>query len=154
MKLYLVQHGEAEPKEANPDRPLTEQGKLDVERIAVFLKGAGVDAGKVIHSGKLRAEQTAGILADACAPKAKIEARDGIAPNDEPGHLAEEIQGWGDDTIVVGHLPYMSRLASLLITGASEIAIAGFKPGSVVCLERPEGDGWSIGWMLRPELMQ
>ncbi len=37
MKVYLVQHGEAESKEVNPQRPLTEQGMRDVQRIAEAL---------------------------------------------------------------------------------------------------------------------
>ena len=38
MKLFLVQHGKAETKETNPLRPLTEQGREDVSKIAEFIK--------------------------------------------------------------------------------------------------------------------
>ena len=64
MKLYLVQHGEAKSKDEDEKRPLTDQGRQGVERVAAFLKGAGVETKRVIHSGKLRAEQTAEILAN------------------------------------------------------------------------------------------
>ena len=63
MKLYLVQHGEAHAKNVDPERPLTERGHGDVARLAAFLSRAGVRVERVIHSGKLRAEQTAGVLA-------------------------------------------------------------------------------------------
>ena len=53
MKLYLVQHGEACAKEIDPERPLTEQGQADIDRLAVFLKAAGIQVERVIHSGKL-----------------------------------------------------------------------------------------------------
>ena len=59
MKLYLVQHGEACAEDVDPERPLTAQGRADVERLAAFLQQAGIQVGRVIHSGKLRAEQTA-----------------------------------------------------------------------------------------------
>ena len=39
MKLYLVQHGEALPKEINSDRPLSDQGRQDLEQFARFLTG-------------------------------------------------------------------------------------------------------------------
>ena len=62
MKLYLVQHGAACAKEADPLRPLTEQGETDIARLAAFLKRAGVRASRVMHSGKLRAFETYGQL--------------------------------------------------------------------------------------------
>jgi phosphohistidine phosphatase len=32
MKLYLMQHGQAMAKEQDPERPLTQQGRQDVDR--------------------------------------------------------------------------------------------------------------------------
>ena len=55
MKLYLVQHGEACAKDVDPERPLTDQGNADTDRLAAFLKQAGIQVERVIHSGKLRA---------------------------------------------------------------------------------------------------
>ena len=57
MKLYLVQHGEACAKEVDAERPLTDQGKRDIDRLAAFLKQAGIQVSRVIHSGKLRAKK-------------------------------------------------------------------------------------------------
>ena len=67
MKLYLAQHGEACPKDIDPDRPLTDQGREDIERLAAFLARAGIEVERVIDSGKLRAAQTADLLAAAVA---------------------------------------------------------------------------------------
>ena len=67
MKLYLVQHGEACAKDVDPDRPLTDAGKADVERLAAFLGQVGIRVDRVIHSGKLRAVQTAERLAGVLA---------------------------------------------------------------------------------------
>ena len=63
MKLYLAQHGEACPKEVDPERPLTDQGREDIERLTAFLGRAGIQVTRVIDSGKLRAAQTADLLA-------------------------------------------------------------------------------------------
>ncbi len=49
MKLYLVQHAEAVPAEDNPDRPLSDKGRTDVQRVASFL-ARSVRVGRIIHS--------------------------------------------------------------------------------------------------------
>ena len=95
MKLYLVQHGEALPKEVDSDRPLSDQGQQDVERLARFLANRGVRVSQVWHSGKTRARQTAELLAAALAPGVKAEARAGLAPNDPTEAFAEMGWPWG-----------------------------------------------------------
>ena len=42
MKVYMVQHGEAEPKSVDPTRPLTEQGRQEVEQVAAFAARLGL----------------------------------------------------------------------------------------------------------------
>lgn len=153
MKLYLVQHGEAMSKEADSGRSLTENGRADVERMAAFLKKAGVSVGRVIHSGKLRAQQTAKILADALAEEKKLDTTDMIDPGDLPGPFAQEINELAMDTMVVGHLPFMARMVSHLVVGIAEHIIVSYRQGSVVCLERSDEGGWIVAWMVRPELL-
>ena len=153
MRIYLVQHGEAASEDVDPKRPLTEKGRQDVERVAEFMKAACVSVERVFQSGKLRAEQTADIFARATS-KGKPEKREGLKPNDEPDPAGEEFAKWNEDLMLVGHLPFMSRLVSVLTTGEAVVPIAAFQPGSVVCLERGEADGWAIDWMVRPELLK
>jgi phosphohistidine phosphatase len=115
MKLYLVQHGEACAKQVDPERPLTEQGNADVDRLAAFLKQAGIRVERVIHSGKLRAVQTAEYLAQAIAPGVVPESSGIINPNDDPRAFDWQSDSWDHDTLVVGHLPFMARLVSHLV---------------------------------------
>ncbi len=159
MKLYLVQHAEAVPAEDNPDRPLSDNGRTDVRRVASFLAGS-VRVGRIIHSPKTRARDTAVLLAQALGPGGVVEeAASGLAPNDATDALARAIAGWSDDAMVVGHLPFMDRLASRLVAGSEEANVAAFQPGTVACLERADGDedsnggGWALAWMVRPELL-
>ena len=151
MKLYLVQHGEATDKNIDPERPLTEKGKTDVGRVAASLAQAGVRVERVIHSGKTRARQTAEILAESIAPAAEVG--DHIAPLDDVASFDWQTASGGADTMLVGHLPFMARLAALLATGDSERALLAYQPGSVVCLESNDAGSWQINWMLRPELL-
>jgi phosphohistidine phosphatase len=54
----------------------------------------------------------------------------------------------------VGHLPFMARLASLLVTGASADSVVGFQMGGIVCLERdPTSRAWMVRWIVTPDLV-
>ena len=56
MYLYLVQHAESMSKEQDPDRPLTEKGLADINRMARYAAShLAVDIRRIYHSGKLRA---------------------------------------------------------------------------------------------------
>ena len=151
MKLYLVQHGDAVDRTVDPDRPLSEQGVHDVKAIAGVLRAAGIRVDRVWHSGKHRAGQTAAILAGVIAPSMTVEPVDGIRPNDAVAVFAEDADVWDQDTLVVGHLPFMARLVSLLVTGDPEQQLVNYSPGSVVCLER-RATHWIVSWMLRPDM--
>jgi len=152
VKLYLVQHGDSLPKETDPNRPLSKKGRADVTRLAAFLKGR-VRAARTIHSGKTRARQTTELLAAAIAPGQKIEVLSGIDPMDPTAPVAEQVQHWNEDTLIVGHLPFMCKLVARLVNGAEEPGIVAYQPGSVACLERSDDGRWTVVWMLRPELL-
>ena len=153
MKLYLVQHGETCTKEINPERPLTDQGKADVDRLANLLEQAGIQVERVIHSGKRRAEQTAQRLAKAIAPGIELETSGLINPNDNPKAFDWQSESWDRDTLIVGHLPFMAKLVSHLVIDNEDQLIVSFQPGSIVCLEHMNGVEWQINWMIRPELL-
>lgn len=154
MKLFLVQHGEAHAKDVDPDRPLTDRGKEDVDRLAVFLDKAGIRVERVIHSGKLRALETATRLAGAIAPGVEPESSGLINPNDNPRAFDWQSESWDMDTLIVGHLPFMARLVSHLVIGDENRPITAYQPGSMVCLELNEEARWLVDWMIRPELLR
>ncbi len=151
MRLYLVQHGHALSKEVDPERALSERGRKDVERVAGFLKQAGIRVPRVVHSGKTRARQTAEILA--LAAGSRVEARSGIDPLDPAEPIAKEVDSWTEDRMLVGHLPLMGKLASRLVTGREEPSAVVFQPGTVVCLEGTEAGDWTLAWVVPPELL-
>ncbi|MGD9000811.1 MAG: phosphohistidine phosphatase SixA [Granulosicoccaceae bacterium] len=154
MKLYLVQHGEACSKDIDPERPLSEQGKADVNRLAVFLRKAGVRVERIMHSGKLRAAQTAERLVNAVAPGITVEVNEHINPNDDPAEFVQLSFMWKNDTLIVGHLPFMTKLVSHLTLHDSSTLFANFTPGSLVCLERTDNNQWLVNWMVRPEIIK
>ncbi len=148
MYLYLVQHGVPLSEEVAPARPLSEQGAADVRRMSEFLDGIKVNT--IYHSGKLRAKQTAEIFSEkmGCAS----EEVKGLKPMDDPRDWQKKLKAMNEDTMLVGHLPFMGYLASLLLTGDQDQLIVAFKQGSVVCLHREAGV-WTFQWMVTPGLV-
>jgi phosphohistidine phosphatase len=124
-----------------------------VRRIAAFLARAGVRVPVILHSGKKRAEQTAELLAASVGARGRVEAVPGINPLDPPSGFAPTIEKRTADTMVIGHLPFMAKLASYLIVEDEAASTLAFRPGTVVCLEREEDGSWSIAWMIRPDLL-
>lgn len=152
MKLYLVQHGEALTKDIDADRPLSNVGHAEVERLAAFLAGH-MTVSRVMHSGKTRAQQTAEIFTAIITGEVPVEAISGINPNDSVEDFANRLMNWDEDILVVGHLPFMSKLVSFLVTGASDVVIVSYTPGSIVFLESTDEGVWQLQWMVRPELI-
>ena len=151
MFLYLVRHGEAVTEDADALRPLSQQGFTDVSEIAAFMNFDEIKVDEIWHSTKLRAKQTAQILAEAIPHKNFVE-RQGLTPNDPVVNIASEINSIHEDVIIVGHLPFLSKLASFLLAGTENKDLVDFHAGGVICLERWE-KGWQILWMMMPEFL-
>jgi phosphohistidine phosphatase len=152
MRLYLVRHGDAVSSEVDPRRPLSRAGRAAVKDVADFLERAGARPARVLHSGKARAEETARLLADALGAAAQVEASAGLEPLDPTAALVQRVAGAAEDTMVVGHLPFLDRLVSRLVAGDEDAATVSFGPATVVCLEREQAGEWSIAWVLPAEL--
>lgn len=154
MRIYLVQHGRPVSKEENPDRPLSDEGRAEVEKVARFLDKCGMRVETIFHSGKTRAEQTAEIMASSLNPSGKAVEKGGLSPLDDVKVTSKEIRGSEKDLMVVGHLPHLGRLAALLLTGDESRAVVAFQQGGVVCLEADETrEKWMVAWMLVPEII-
>jgi phosphohistidine phosphatase len=150
MLLYLVQHGEATSKEVDPERPLTDQGANDVQRLGVLLAKRGVGAARILHSGKTRTRQTADALAAVTEPRLKPETIDGLEPMAPPAPMATRLVEWTKDTVLVGHQPFLGRLAARLLCGREDGFVVDFVPGTAMCLKRDSDGVWSLIWMLPP----
>lgn len=152
MKLYLVQHAKAASKEANPQRPLTEEGRRDIQKVAAFIKSLNLSVDYLWHSGKERAAQTAEFLAEVVTINKEHTIHDGLAPNDDVTAIKHKLMSAQQDIMIVGHLPFLSKLASLLLTGSEAANTVAFRQGGIVCLDQAEQDQWQIDWMVIPEL--
>jgi len=153
MKLYLVQHAKAASKEADPERSLTKEGLQDIQKIAEFVKPLNLCVDYLWHSGKKRAVQTADILAKAVSINKEQSAHDGLAPNDDVTALKNELGSASQDIMIVGHLPFLAKLTSLLLTSSESADIVVFKNAGIICLNRNEQNTWQLEWIVIPELL-
>jgi phosphohistidine phosphatase len=152
MALYLVQHGKSLPKEQDPGQGLSEQGRAEVRRIAQVAAGYGVRVSKIVHSGKLRASQTADICAEFLNPVQGIRAIEGIGPMDDVAAFSTQID-LPDNQMIVGHLPFMEKLIAYLITAKTAPPVFRVQNGGIVCLDYyPETTQVVIRWALMPKV--
>jgi phosphohistidine phosphatase len=152
MALFLVQHGKSLPKEKDPEQGLSEQGIADVERIAGMAREYGVHVSLIRHSGKKRAKQTADIFAASLNPEKGVQERIGLKPLDDVAAVVHEVSG-KENLMLVGHLPFMERLTSYLITGSTDRPVFRFQNGGILCLNQdPETHAWVIKWSLMPKI--
>jgi len=152
MALYLIQHGKSLPKDQDPDQGLSEDGTTETERIASLARDYGVRVSQIRHSVKTRARQTAEILARALKPQNDIQEISGIKPTDDVAACAAKIDP-DENVMLVGHLPFMERITSYLITGSIDQPLIKFQNSGIVCLDKdPETQGWVIKWTLMPNI--
>ena len=153
VRVCLVQHGQALSEDVDPRRPLSPEGRVEVERVASFLASAGVRVSRILHSTKLRARETAEILARHLRPESGVEEAGGLEPLADPQPWAERLSQASGDLMIVGHLPHLSRLASLLLLGRDDVEVIRFRYAGVYCPERGEDGRWRILWAVRPDVL-
>lgn len=153
MRLLLIRHARAASSYHLPDseRPLTDEGRSEFERVAQEVVAQGGTPGFIFHSPARRTTETARILASAAG--VPLHATE-IAPWLAIGNGCQDVlpklaQLPAEVTALVGHEPIMSSLTAMLM-GAGRLS---FSPGTSACLEFADviavGRGRLL-WMLEP----
>ena len=159
MELYLLRHAHAgDPAKwdgDDADRPLSAKGRGQAERLGRFLAGIEFEPDAIVSSPKLRAEQTARIVADALGRKVVSSERLASGFEVDGLRLLVEETGSPERLMVVGHDPDFSELvADLCGTGAVTL-----RKGALarVDVDLDEGLGTGSGqlrWLIPPDLLQ
>jgi phosphohistidine phosphatase len=98
------------------------------------------------------------VLARHLGVEDRLESRDGLTPLDPAGPVArwllEEAESSQDRRIaLVGHLPFLDRLASRLVAGDEELQAVAFQMGGLLKLvPKQRREGFSVAWVLTPDL--
>jgi phosphohistidine phosphatase len=157
MEVYLVRHGEPTNEAEDPQRPLTARGREEVRGVGAVVARMRLRPAEIRHSGKRRAAQTAEIFAAALGLRDVVVRASGLAPNDDVWPVAAALAAAAEPVMLVGHLPFLSRLTSLLLVGDPDRPLVQFHMAGIVCLAReaPASGGvpaWSLAWALTPEV--
>ena len=152
MRLYLVRHGEAISDEIDDKRPLSERGIEEVKKVTRFLQESCAEVDAIYHSTKLRARQTAEILREGLQFKKSLIEKAGLTPNDPVRFIANFVDEQKGEVMIVGHMPFMGALVSLLVTGEDNKNLVRFPTGGVTILKREDG-AWSISSVINPAVL-
>ncbi len=150
VDFYLARHGAAVAELIDPSRPLSRAGREDVRRVARLAVDKAVRVSIIYHSGIARASQTAEIFAEHLLPDGGTRVLTGLRPEDDPLVAASELAVAASPMMLVGHLPHMNRLASLLLNrGDAGGDAINFTPAMMACCSR-EGSNWKLAWLIAP----
>lgn len=153
MALFLVQHGKSLPKDKDPDQGLSREGMAETRAMAEAALENRIQVDRIIHSGKKRALQTAEIFMKALEPEYGISKGASLAPLDDVGVFASTLHD-DENMMVVGHLPFMEKLVSFLVSSTTERSVIKFQNSGIVCLDKEAETGtWFIRWAIYPNFV-
>ncbi len=144
--VYLVHHAHAVDSDVDTQRPLSATGRMHADDLARQAAARHVTPAAIWHSGKLRARQTAEAFLRACNPLAEFAAIRGLQPSDPPVWIRDLVSGESRDVMLVGHMPQLPRLLTLLVSG-SEAVLLDHPLHGLVALEKRD-DRWEERWRL------
>lgn len=107
----------------------------------------------MIHSGKLRAKQTASVLSDYIHPTKGVVVSKDLEPLADPKVWIKRLEVTETDIMLVEHLPHLKKFTGQLFFKDENKYIITFKMGGILCLEKDEDGYWTIQWMVTPEIL-
>ena len=142
-----MRHGETVSGMPDWQRVLSDKGRAQSSAMAQSARRHGLSVAWVYHSGILRAQQTAELVAAVLAPEQGLREISGLCPDDDPLIVKARVDSANHSVLLVSHLPFLSRLAGLMTTGDSDRSVIEFGPATLVCLTR-HANGWKFDWSL------
>lgn len=154
MEIYMMQHGDALPKDKDPERGLSPEGENQIRLSAKALKRLQVHFDLIVSSPKKRARQTAEIVARELGyPEDQIELTETLEPLSPATEAVSYLKSFvaKERVFLAGHLPSLPEIASVLMS-ESRISIQ-FEMGGVCRIDvekLPTHEG-KLRWYLTPE---
>lgn len=139
MQIYLMQHGACYPEEVNPEQPLSPVGRESVQATGEALRRMGLWFNAICCSPKIRAWQTAEIIAKATNHSlSRIIETPNLKAMTPPERTLDFVKGLGGEgaVLLTGHLPNLGKLASHLLTGGSG-AHVHIENGAITRIDTP-----------------
>lgn len=156
LRLHLLRHAHAGDALAwdgdDALRPLTNKGRAQSQRLGRFLEQHGIRPDVIVSSPKVRALQTAEIVAKELGMTVRIDARLADAfDNRELWGLLDELGA--REPMLVGHDPDFSMLLAYLIDAEG----IGMRKATLATVDLTtklgDGDG-ALRWLVPPDLLE
>ena len=156
MLLHLLRHADAGDPEAwtGPDavRPLSDKGRKQSKRLGDHLASIGFTADAIITSPKIRAEQTAEIVAERVEGKVSVDDRLAHAFDLDDVEAILVDAGDPERVVLVGHDPDFSDTLSALCGPQLEMKKGAF---ARIEIDRPlQAGGGTLRWLLSPDVLK
>jgi phosphohistidine phosphatase len=163
MNLYLLRHGLATKRSApklrtDRQRPLTPVGVRKMRKIAKAMQTLGLSFDLILSSPFLRAWQTAEIVAEVLQVRKRLQSANELGAGASPRAILRrfsQAKRAPQSVLLVGHEPYLSNLASLLLAGHPRLQITLKKGGLCkLSFESPKFvQPATLDWLLTPKLL-
>jgi phosphohistidine phosphatase len=151
--VVLMRHGDAMSEAEDPKRSLSVIGREHAKQVSGRLAGLDLGLAEIRHSGKERARQTAEILAAQIGISLdRVTEVSGLKPNDDVEIIAEALEVEGCSVALVGHLPFMGRLASRLLSGDASRVSFRFEDAGCLIVSRDTG-AWRLDGFINHDLL-
>jgi phosphohistidine phosphatase len=116
VKLWLLRHGEAEPRaRSDAERALTEHGRKEVRKSAKHLRGQRL--AHILVSPYRRAQQSAELVRETLGLDLPLTTLDWLTPDDDPRLVASRLDAFPGDCLLVSHNPLLGQLGGFLQHG-------------------------------------
>lgn len=152
MKLYLVRHGKALSADQDLAQPLSVEGRDDIARLARTLGNMNVKVARILHSGKLRSEETARLIAAVLQPAGGVHMSGNLCPTDDISPVLELVRAEEENLMLVGHLPFLANLLQALVEAPDQDDLPLFDTGNLVAVEKV-GHRWQVFRHLGPRMI-
>jgi phosphohistidine phosphatase len=151
MRVYFLRHGKADwPdwKGDDDDRPLTKEGKREMERIAEFLAELEIAPAAILSSPLPRAAQTAEIAADALG--LAVQQEEDLGKGFTLAKLRPLLaRADGEDLMLVGHEPDFTGVIGALTGADAKLGKGGI---ARVDLESASAVDGKLVWLIPPKI--
>ena len=156
LQLFLLRHADAGDPAAwrgdDDERPLSEKGERQAERLGAFLAGIGFRPDALVSSPKVRARRTAELVGEAIGAGVRLDERlgAGVGPTTVDAIVTD--LGGPRRVVIVGHDPDLSHLLTWL-SGADALAMKKGAFARIDVTGAVAGGRATLRWLVPPDLL-
>ena len=159
IDIFILRHGEAGNRmtvvEKDSERPLTPEGRTEIQEIAKSLKTVGLQTDRIYTSPLRRARETAEIAAKALNIRT-LEEWDELKPDGSRAELYRKLARLEQNSrpILVGHEPYLtSMIGEIIGTTGAKIVLKKGGIGKVRITSFTPRISGELRWLLTPKII-